>query len=134
MEIKKFIFLCGLVSLVFGCTTGNCRSHKIKQEQSEGPKPLDENRLLPPPSISERVKIYKPDGTLQCAQGKRISAEEMKNELKDIKVYKFFSKNDGMLRVQMCGAPTGNSNIYEIDRENLKKTLSLGFKEWLLSE
>jgi hypothetical protein len=131
MESKKFIFICGVILLTFGCTTGNCRSQKIKQEQAEGPTPVKENKLIPPPSVSERVKVYKLDGSLQCAQGKRVELKDMQNDLKDIKVYKSFSENDGMMRIQMCGAPTGNANVYEIDRENLKAALALGFKEWL---
>lgn len=118
------------MALTFGCTTGNCRSHKIKQEQAGDAMPIKENKLLPPPSISERVKVYKADGTLQCAQGSRIDIKEMQKEFKDIPVYKSFSDNDGMLRIQMCGAPTGNSHIFEIDRDNLSKALALGFKEW----
>lgn len=130
MEIKKFIFFCGVIVFTFGCTTGNCRSHKVKQEQEGGAVPVKENKLLPPPSVSERVKIYKADGTLQCAQGSRIDIKDMQKELKDIHVYKSFSDNDGMLRIQMCGAPTGNSHVFEIDRESLSKALALGFKEW----
>lgn len=130
MEIKKLILFCGVILLAFGCTTGNCRSHKIQQEQEGGAMPPKNNKLLPAPSASDRVRVYKADGTLQCAQGVRIDIKDMQKELKDIKVYKTFSENDGMLRIQMCGAPTGNSHIFEIDRDNLSKALSLGFKEW----
>ncbi len=35
-----------------------------------------------------------------------------------------------MMRIQVCGAPTGNSNVYEIDRKDLEAALKVGFKEW----
>lgn len=144
MEIQEFIFVRRLISanklrflasflllFNFSCSLGNCRSHKLEKEQIEGPMPVKENKLIPPTSLSERVKVFKLDGSLQCSRGKKIDISEMQNELKDIKVYSSFSENDGMMRIQMCGAPTGNGNVFEIDRSNLKKALSLGFKEWL---
>lgn len=131
MESQKLIFICGVMFFLFGCTTGNCRSHKIEKEQEGGVLPPKENKLLPAPSVSERVRVYKADGTLQCAQGTRTDIKVMQRELKDIKIYKSYSENDGMLRIQMCGAPTGNSHIFEIDRDNLPKALEFGFKEWL---
>lgn len=131
MGLRKFVFFCGVMLFVFGCATGNCRSEKMKQEKKEGPMPPKDNKLIPETSLSERVKVFKYDGTLQCAQGKKIDLNVMQKDLKDIKVYNSFSDNDGMMRVQLCGSLTGNANVYEIDRENLKKALSLGFKEWL---
>ncbi len=130
--MNKLRFIASFVLLFnLSCSLGNCRSHKIEKEQIEGPMPVKENKLIPPTSISERVKVFKLDGSLQCSRGKKITLSEMQNELKDIKVYSSFSENDGMMRIQLCGAPTGNGNIFEIDRSNLKKALSLGFKEWL---
>jgi hypothetical protein len=69
---------------------------------------------------------------LQCGQGKAIPAQEMQKELelKKIKVHSSFTKNDGMMRIQVCGAATGSSNVYEIDRKNLEAAVYLGFKEW----
>ncbi len=81
-------------------------------------------------STAERVKVYKADGSLQCGQGKQIPLAEMQKQLKDIKVYSAVNKNDGMMRIQVCGSPTGNSNVYEIDRKDLEAALKAGFKEW----
>lgn len=81
-------------------------------------------------SKMDRVKVYKPDGSLQCGQGKAVPLADMQKDLKDIKVYSSFNKNDGMMRIQVCGSPTGNSNVYEIDRKNLEAAAKLGFKEW----
>ena len=79
---------------------------------------------------NERVRVYKPDGSLQCGQGKAIPVGEMKNELKDISVFASENKADGLMHMQMCGAPTGKHNVYEINRADLEKAKSRGFKEW----
>ncbi len=85
---------------------------------------------MKPESKLDRVKVYKPDGSLQCGQGKAVPVPEMQKELKDFKVYSSYNKNDGMMRIQVCGSPTGNANIYEIDRSKLEAAVKLGFKEW----
>ncbi|MBY0451380.1 MAG: hypothetical protein K2P92_00005, partial [Bdellovibrionaceae bacterium] len=78
-----------------------------------------------------RVFVYKPDGSLQCGQGSRITPEDMKKELGAIKVFSSENKSDGMMRIQVCGAPTGMANVYEIDQKDLEAALKLGFKKWM---
>ena len=77
-----------------------------------------------------KVKVYKPDGTLQCGMGSKIPLETMEKDLKGIKVFSRANKNDGLMRIQVCGAPTGGSNVFEISRDDLAKALKAGFKEW----
>jgi hypothetical protein len=36
-----------------------------------------------------------------------------------------------MMRIQVCGAATGYSNVYEIDQKDLEKALKLGFRKWM---
>lgn len=79
---------------------------------------------------SKKIKVSKPDGTLQCNQGKKISLEDMQKQLQDIQVFSTENIHDGMMRVQMCGTPTGNHNVYEISESDLDKAISLGFKPW----
>lgn len=131
MEAKKFIFFCGIVFSFVGCTTGNCRSQQIKAEQAGGPVTPKENKLLPNLNVGDRVRVFKPNGSLQCGQGKSVDATIMAKDLKDIQIYKTSVENDGKIRIQMCGAPTGNVNVYEIDKTNLESALSLGFSEWI---
>ena len=76
------------------------------------------------------IKIAKPDGSLQCNQGHKIPLEEMAKELAGIKIYNSWSKNDGMIRIQLCGSPTGQYNVYEVHQDNLTQALNLGFKSW----
>lgn len=76
------------------------------------------------------IRVYKYDNSRQCGQGKTIALEEMAKQLKNIKVLSQEKKNDGMMRIQMCGAPSGVANVYEIDQKDMKKAIKLGFREW----
>tara|TARA_B110001454_G_C12723308_1_gene436515 strand:+ start:57625 stop:58023 length:399 start_codon:yes stop_codon:yes gene_type:complete len=131
MEAKKFIFVCGVIVALAGCSTGNCRSKQIQAEQAGPEVQPKENKLLPDPTITERARVFKPNGSLQCGQGKSIEPVTMAKELKDIQVYRSFVENDGKMRIQMCGAPTGNVNVFEIDKTNLERALGFGFTEWI---
>ncbi|MGE3973805.1 MAG: hypothetical protein AB7F59_04685 [Bdellovibrionales bacterium] len=76
------------------------------------------------------VRIFKYDGSRQCGQGKPQTLEIMARDLKGITILSQENKNDGMMRIQMCGAPTGNANIYEIYQKDMKKAFKKGFREW----
>ena len=89
---------------------------------SDAEVPVDKNA----PSMN----IYKYDGSRQCGQGKPLNLDEMAKELKGITILSQENKNDGMMRIQMCGAPTGNANIYVIYQKDLKKAFRKGFREW----
>lgn len=131
METKKFIFVCGIIIALAGCSTGNCRSKQIQAEQAGPEVQPKENKLLPDPTVTERVRVFKANGSLQCSQGKSIDPATMAKELKDIPVYKSAMESDGKMRIQMCGAPTGNVNVFEIDKTNLDRALGFGFTEWI---
>lgn len=81
--------------------------------------------------LSQRVFVYKPDGTLQCGQGQKIEPNEMKKQLGSIEVFSGENKHDGLMRVQMCGHPTGQCNVFQIKASDLEQALKLGFKKWL---
>lgn len=81
--------------------------------------------------LSQRVFVYKPDGSLQCGQGQKIEINEMKKQLGQIEVYSADNKHDGLMRVQMCGQPTGSCNVYEIKASDLEQALKIGFKKWV---
>lgn len=144
-------WLCtGALSLVlFGCATGKCVNQQTAAaaKTAEGtavatsavaasgavtttPATNTGGSAVKPASKLDRVRVYKPDGSLQCGQGKATPLAEMQKELKNITVHTSFNKNDGMMRIQVCGAPTGNSNVYEIDRKDLEAAVKAGFKEW----
>lgn len=133
----KWIGVCILGFSLFGCATGKCVNQKSTAETeatTATPAPTiakpNGGVSMKPESTLDRVKVYKPDGSLQCGQGKAIAPADMQKELKGIKVFSSATKNDGMMRIQVCGSPTGNANVYEIDRKDLKEAIKLGFKEW----
>jgi hypothetical protein len=76
------------------------------------------------------VEVYKYDGTLQCNMGKEVTLKQMARELlaKDIEVRGSRKGTDGMAHIAVCGASTGNLNIYAIDAETLPAAQRLGFR------
>jgi len=76
------------------------------------------------------LEVFKYDGTLQCGQGKEISLETMAMELtnKGIKVTNSRKGRDGLTHITVCGASTGNLNVYTISAESLSQAKELGFK------
>lgn len=120
---KKFVLLLASAGLVMmACSHANCGAEKNANKSGAA--------VVIKTSSADRVKVSKPDGSLQCGQGKKIAIAEMQAQLKDIKVYAAENKTDGMMRIQLCGTPTGFFNVYEIDRKDLEAALKLGFKEW----
>ena len=118
----------GLVSLIIvSCASQACKIEERKDIVMTGNEKTSSQKK----DLTSRVFIYKADGTLQCGQGQKISEETMKKELGDIEVFSTANKHDGMMRIQVCGAPTGHSNVYEIDQKDLEKALKLGFKKWM---
>lgn len=121
------VLILPLVFMLGACSSSNCKAQKT----AVGPAvKAGEEMPVAPSSKVNRVKVYKEDGSRQCSQGKALSVAEMQKQLKGIQVYSAENKNDGMIRIQLCGTPTGNSNVYEIDRKDLEAALKAGFKEW----
>lgn len=129
--LKSLFFV---VILFVGCSHVRCReSLTSKKDQSSLAQP--DRSSLPShsdfeSSDSEKIRVYKYDGSLQCGKGKKIALTEMQKNLGAIKVYSSFNKSDGMIRIQRCGSPTGYSNVYEIDKKDLSGAQKAGFKVW----
>lgn len=104
----KFLLFLVPATVLLGCAAGYCRSAKTPVQN---------------------VFVYKPDGSLQCGQGKAIDVEVMARELESVKIISSKKANDGLLRPTVCGAPTGQINVYEIPYHQLPKALKAGFKE-----
>lgn len=119
--ISIFILSCFFI----GCAAGNCRIQNGGSVNSNSPQPI---KTAGP----DRLKVYKEDGSLQCGMGKVIPLAEMQKELGSLRVHSSAaSKNDGQMRIQVCGAPTGNCHVFEIDRADLAAAQKAGFKEWI---
>jgi hypothetical protein len=123
----------GILNLCFvflaACSSGPCkiedRPKDLTQSTEEIKNQINKGSLL------ARVKIYKFDGSLQCNQGKKVSPDDMAKELKDIPIYSRDNKHDGLMRIQLCGKPTGYCNVFEIDAEKLPQAEKLGYKKWV---
>lgn len=137
--MKRFVYLlsCSLfVGLSLSCSTTHCKDKNSEvQKKSESVATAAE---LPTAGagakLMTKVKIFKADGTLQCNQGKKIDLDVMAKELSGLQIYSSENLHDGLMRIQMCGKPTGQNNVYEINTSDLPKALSLGFKKWIRSE
>jgi hypothetical protein len=125
--LKSFFSLVFLVLILIGCAAGNCRSHR---ETVPDEKAVNQAVAQISSNAQNRVKVYKYDGGLQCGMGKPIAISQMQKELKDINVYSSENKPDGLMHIQACGTPTGQANVYEIDRTSLEAAKKRGFKEW----
>lgn len=75
------------------------------------------------------VRAYKYDGSVQCEEG-GIPLQEMAAELiaADVKILCAKKRHDGMVRIALCGEPTGNINVFEIAASDLSKAEELGFR------
>ncbi|MEK2688764.1 hypothetical protein [Bdellovibrio sp. GT3] len=124
--MKKLITALIPVLILAACSHGDCRGEKKKTSQAEAT-----GAAVASSNTTDRVKVFKPDGSLQCGQGQKIAIAEMQKDLGTIQVYSSKNQNDGMMRIQVCGSPTGNCNVYEIDRKDLAAAQKAGFKEWL---
>lgn len=112
---------------ILACSSGPCKEQRLEAERQKAPEAaIPMNEVKP----TDRVKVYKADGSLQCGQGKAIPVEQMKKELQGITVFSSENKMDGLMHIQACGTPTGKSNVYEISRNDLEKAKKLGFREW----
>ena len=116
-----------LALILVGCSSAQCRKPAQINKQDGAAVP---EKLLAGPG---RMLVAKRDGSKQCQtedQNTSKNPEAMKSELKDIKVYDMAKQQDGMMRTAVCGAPTGNYNVYEVAEEDAAKALKLGFVRW----
>lgn len=71
----------------------------------------------------DTIHVFKYDGTAQCGMGKEVSLDEMAKQLQALGVA-IVSKEKRKVPLKiiaLCGAPTGQANIYEISTADLKK-------------
>jgi hypothetical protein len=94
------------------------------------------NRVKTCPALVAEVEkpttifVSKSDESKQCdAVG--ISLSAMQTQLTDITVYSAVKKSDGLMHIALCGAETGNYNVYEIAAVDVEKATKIGFSEWI---
>ncbi|MBX3019399.1 MAG: hypothetical protein KF767_16045 [Bdellovibrionaceae bacterium] len=130
----KLILFVGVAAVLAGCASGNCRKHQAETKAEAAAATTEtkatKNPEAPMAKVTDRIRVFKYDGSLQCNQGKAISLETMQKELKGIEVFSSENKPDSLMRIQQCGTPTGRANVFEIARENLDAAKKLGFQLW----
>lgn len=135
---SHLILISFACALMMGCASGNCRKHQADQAAANpaaiaDAKPANKpakSPEAPMAKVTDRIRVFKYDGSLQCNQGKAIAIETMQKELKGIEVFSSENKADSLMRIQQCGTPTGRANVFEIARENLDAAKKLGFQLW----
>ena len=82
------------------------------------------------PSV-RTIFVFKLDGTNHCEPCAGLDLDSMELELQaaGIEVFSRRKGYDGREGIAICGAPTGQINIYEIASGDLSAALSLGFKQ-----
>ena len=82
------------------------------------------------PNSIERVWIKRSDKSLQCQPKGAQSLEDAAHDLGKAKIRVLESKkvSDGKMRIQMCGAPTGEENAFLIEKSDLELARTLGFQ------
>ena len=128
MGIRAIIWVIFALNII-ACTQGHCRR---KAEAPGAPEQVGVTDTAAGAAKinSDRVLVYKYDGSLQCGMGKAISLDQMAKELSGMPIHSSIKKKDGLMHIQVCGSITGMANIYEIPTTNLKQAESKGFKKW----
>lgn len=133
----KIILALALLLTISSCSTRTCKPNEANAAQSGSAvanQPVaGETKISPTTTMTnpiKKIKIYKPDGSIQCEQGTGVSPADMAKQLGDVKVFSSEKKHDGLIRTQVCGNATGNCNVFEINEADFAKAEKLGFKKW----
>lgn len=117
-----------------GCASGNCRKNRMDDGINPAAAPVETGRGVSEAQMAtkptDRLRVFKYDGSLQCNQGKVIPIESMKAELEGIQVFASETKSDNQMHIQRCGALTGKAHVFEIDRKDLDQAKKQGFSLW----
>jgi hypothetical protein len=125
--MKKSVLIALLVGTFLGCANKPCKiEDREKTNMTTQQKSSSQNN-----DLTKRVFVFKPDGSVQCDSNGKISLDAMKKDLAGIEIFSAENKHDGMMRIQVCGAPTGFCNVYEISEKDLEKANGLGFRKWI---
>ena len=78
----------------------------------------------------DRIEVYRHDGSRQCEPGSGTAPADMAEALRSagVEVHGSRSGHDGLNRAAVCGAPTGNIDIFSIDASDLEAARELGFR------
>ena len=132
---NQFLVITFGMILVMGCSSADCRRQSSNNFFAEKTKDLPEfkEKVAQKTGLGQGatdwIMVFKADGSLQCGMGQAISPDEMSRQLteKGIRIKKAIKRSDGLMRIQLCGSPTGMINVFEIQASNLDLAKELGF-------
>lgn len=77
-----------------------------------------------------RVWVAKPDDSKSCEPESGQSLKDAAQSLKSagVRIHASRKASDGKAHIQMCGAPTGRLNAFQISKRQLKDAEAVGFK------
>lgn len=97
-----------------------------------GPAPIPDQPSAPPTAVvpAGPVEVFRPDGSRQCEAGSGVPLAAMVAELTAAGVLVLDQRtgNDGVMRIAVCGAPTGSIHIFRIGAAGLATALAMGFR------
>jgi hypothetical protein len=81
--------------------------------------------------LSPTVWVAKPDGAQSCSADSGLSLDSGAAELRKAKIQVLNARkgNDPKMRTQMCGAPKGSTNSFQIPEKNLADAMALGYQQ-----
>ncbi len=127
MGLKPTLFLIGFALLGTACSLKHCRG--------PGDKPLPQKNTGKKALKTENsIWVYKYDGGKQCDRRPPVGIKTAQKDLGEIPVLEAKKQNDGLMRIQACGAPTGMANTYKINKADLSDAEARGFKPWTFSK
>ncbi len=113
--------------------SGSAMTPNIKESLKTTTQFMKKKALGPDKMTAQKyVKMYRPDGSLQCEKGSGMSLDDAKKEWAnlDLEVLDAQVRPDGLMHIQQCGRPTGNVFVIRIALEHQEKALNLGWKVW----
>lgn len=123
----NILFTLTLFSVLTACSSHSCKIEERTDITMTGNEKVSSEKK----DLTKRVFVYKPDGSKQCESHGKTDLTTMRKQLGKIEVFSSENKHDGMMRIQVCGAPTGHNNVYEINSSDLDAATKLGFKKWI---
>lgn len=118
-----------VIPTVCGAPTGRCNVYEIQKDQIE--KALAMQFQWWPFDVRS-IEVFKYNGELQCGMGEKIPLDVMAKELENAGVQVISSRemNDGLQHTTVCGAVTGDMNVYQIPSTGWPTAKELGYA-WL---
>lgn len=148
MEILKrfsqiFVIMGFAILLLDGCAHNTCNNVPQRpQPTAEATAKLERPSAPPQVPLVEgtgtvekngNVQIFHRTGEQQCGMEKPKPMEYFEGLLakKRIKVIEGHIRSDGLMHMQVCGAPTDQIYVFTIPEKFLKQAEKLGFRQWL---